>query len=160
MPTEILVKQGTAKVWKASGGDCAITLAGLADNAGRMGQKADLAGASGRFAGRWAMTVELNMDAAPLAGNVVEVYWAPSRDNTTFPGGVTGSDGPSTSRDRRWKAMTTRTGSRSCRWWMRSNEMDKQESGRAGGQGSAGAEEISTILPLSPAPLISLNDEP
>jgi len=94
MPTEILVKQGTAKVWKASGGDCAITLAGLADNAGRMGQKADLAGASGRFAGRWAMTVELNMDAAPLAGNVVEVYWAPSRDNTTFPGGVTGSDGP------------------------------------------------------------------
>jgi hypothetical protein len=94
MPTEILVKQGTAKVWKAAGGDYAITLAGLATQAGRMGQAGDLADAGGRFAARWALTVELNMDVAPFAGSVIEIYWAPSRDNSSFPGGVTGADGP------------------------------------------------------------------
>jgi hypothetical protein len=94
MSTQILMRQGTAKVWKAAGGDYAITLAGLADGAGRMGQKADLAEASGRMTPRWAVTVELNMDVAPAAGSVIEVYWAPSRDNTTFPGGATGADGP------------------------------------------------------------------
>jgi hypothetical protein len=92
MSTQLLVKQGTAKVWKAAGGDYAITLAGLADGAGRMGQKGDMADPSGRFAPRWAVTVELNMDAAPLAGSVIEIYWAASRDNATFPGGATGSD--------------------------------------------------------------------
>ncbi len=92
MSTELLVTQGTAKVWKAAGGDYAITLAGLAAGAGRMGQKGDLADADGRFAPRWAVTVEVNMDAAPLAGSVIEIYWAASRDNATFPGGVTGAD--------------------------------------------------------------------
>jgi hypothetical protein len=92
MSTELLVTQGTAKVWKAAGGDYAITLAGLAAGAGRMGEKGDLADANGRFAPRWAVTVELNMDAAPLAGNVIEIYWAASRDNATFPGGATGAD--------------------------------------------------------------------
>jgi hypothetical protein len=94
MSTEILVKQGTAKVWKATGGDYAITLAGLANGAGRMGQKGDLADANGRFAPRWAVTVELNLAVAPVAGNVIEIYWAASWDNTTFPGGVTGVDSP------------------------------------------------------------------
>jgi len=93
MSTEILVKQGTAKVWKAAGGDYAITLASLASQAGRMGQKADLADTGGRFAARWAVAVELNMDVAPAAGSVIEIYWAPSRDSTSFPGGVTGADG-------------------------------------------------------------------
>ncbi len=94
MPTEILIRQGTAKVWKATGGDYAMTLAGLAEQAGRMGQKADLADAAGRLAPRWAVVAKLNMDVAPAAGSVLELYWAPSCDNTSFPGGVTGSDGP------------------------------------------------------------------
>jgi len=89
MSREILVKQGTDIVWKASGGDYAITLASIADDAGRCGVKADL-GAT--FAARYAATVEINLDAAPVAGNVIEVYWAPSHDNTTFPGGATGTD--------------------------------------------------------------------
>jgi hypothetical protein len=37
---------------------------------------------------------ELNIDVAPAAGSVVEIYWASSCDNASFPGGVTGSDGP------------------------------------------------------------------
>ena len=89
MANEVLVKQGTGKVWKNAGGDYAISLAGLADGKGRCGVKADL-GAT--FAMRYGVTVEVNLDAAPTAGNVIEVYWAASHDNTTFPGGATGTD--------------------------------------------------------------------
>ncbi len=89
MSREILVKQGTDIVWKASGGDYAITLASIADDAGRCGAKADLGAA---FAARYSMTVEINLDVAPTAGKTIEVYWAPSHDNTTFPGGATGTD--------------------------------------------------------------------
>ncbi|NQU19752.1 MAG: hypothetical protein HQ567_00605 [Candidatus Nealsonbacteria bacterium] len=89
MANELLVKQGTDKVWKNSGGDYAITLAGLAVDAGRCGVKGDL-GAT--FARRYAVTLEVNMDVAPTAGRCLELYWAASRDNTTFPGGATGTD--------------------------------------------------------------------
>ncbi len=89
MANEILVKQGTNKVWKNSGGDYAISLASIAADAGRCGVKGDL-GAT--FAGRYAVTVEINMDVAPTAGGCIEVYWAASHDNTTLPGGATGTD--------------------------------------------------------------------
>lgn len=95
MSHEVLVKQGTDIVWKNSGGEYAITLASLADDAGRCGVKGDLAknaAVAGRFAARWAVTAEFNMDVAPTAGEVIELYWAPSYDNTTFPGGATGTD--------------------------------------------------------------------
>ena len=68
-------------------------LAGLAASAGRMGQAADLADTAERFAPRWAIAVELTLDTAPAAGSVIEIYWAASRDNLIFPGGVTGNDG-------------------------------------------------------------------
>jgi hypothetical protein len=89
MANEILVRQGTSLTWKNSGGDHAITLAGLAAGAGRCGEKADLGAA---LAARYAVTVELNLDVAPTAGNVIELYWAASHDNATFPGGATGTD--------------------------------------------------------------------
>ena len=89
MANEILVKQGTNKVWKAADGDYAITLASIAANAGRCGVKGDL-GAT--FAPRYAVTLEINMDVAPTAGTCIELYWAASHDNTTFPGGATGTD--------------------------------------------------------------------
>lgn len=89
MSREILIKQGTSKAWKASGGDHAITLASLADGAGRCGEKIDLGEA---FAREYLLMVELNLDTAPTAGNTVEIYWAASHDNSTFPGGATGTD--------------------------------------------------------------------
>lgn len=89
MPNEVLVKQGTSKIWKNSGGDYAITLASLADGAGRCGADGDL-GAT--FAGRYAVALEVNMDVAPTAGKTIELYWAPSHDGSTFPGGATGTD--------------------------------------------------------------------
>ncbi|MGQ9576483.1 MAG: hypothetical protein ACUVUC_14315 [Thermoguttaceae bacterium] len=93
MANEVLIRQGVSKVWAGAGTrDYDLTLAGLADGAARQGQKGDLADANGRFPGRWAVCVELNMDAAPTAGQVIEIYWAASHDNSTFPGGVSGSD--------------------------------------------------------------------
>ena len=89
MSNEILLKQGTTKVWKAAGGDYAITLASLVDGAGRCGQKIDLGAA---FASRYAVCAEINLDVAPTAGKVIEIYWAPSHDNVTLPGGATGTD--------------------------------------------------------------------
>jgi len=89
MANEIKVKQGANIVWKASGGNKAITLASLADNAGRCGEKADLGAV---FAARYAVAANINLDAAPTAGNMIEIYWAASHDNSTFPGGATGSD--------------------------------------------------------------------
>lgn len=89
MANEVLVKQGAGKVWKQSGGDYAITLASLADGAGRCGAGGDL-GAT--FAARYAVTLQLNLDVAPTAGKTVELYWAASRDGSTFPGGATGTD--------------------------------------------------------------------
>jgi len=89
MSNEVLVKQGTSKVWKAAGGDYAITLASIADGAGRQGVKGDL---GEKFAPRYAVTLEINLDAAPTAGKTIELYWAASHDNTTFPGGADGTD--------------------------------------------------------------------
>ena len=89
MSNEVLVKQGTSKVWKKTAGDYTITLASLASLAGREGVKGDL-GAT--FAPRYAVTLEINLDAAPTAGKTIELYWGASHDNSTFPGGLSGAD--------------------------------------------------------------------
>lgn len=89
MSREILLKQGATKTWQASGGDKAITLAGLADGAGRCGAKIDL---GSTFAREYLLMVEINLDLAPTAGNTIEIYWAASHDDATFPGGATGTD--------------------------------------------------------------------
>ena len=88
--------QGTPIVWMAAGGDYAITLASLANNAGRCGVLADLAvkalGRPYRFPARYSVELQVNMDVAPAAGATVELWWAPSHNGTTFPGGATGTD--------------------------------------------------------------------
>ena len=89
MANEVLVKQGTSLVWKNAGGDFAMTLASIAEDAGRAGASGDL---GIKFAGRHLVTVEINMDLAPTAGGCIELYWAASRDNATFPGGATGGN--------------------------------------------------------------------
>lgn len=79
MANEVLVKAGTALVWKASGGDYAMTMASIAVNAARQGAKGDLGATR---AARYAMTVEINMDVAPAAGKVIEFYWSASPSGT------------------------------------------------------------------------------
>ncbi len=109
-----LVKQGTAKVWKNAGGDYALSVASLAVGAGRCGIKADLndMGSDGCFPGRIAVTAEFNLDVAPTAGGVIEVYWSPSRDNTKFAGGATGTDAAyKAAEEDEWKQQLLHIGS-------------------------------------------------
>lgn len=66
-----------------------ITLTSLADAAARMSASADLGAKTSQ---RWSLRLECEIDAAPTAGEEVEVYLAFSDDNSKWPGGVTGSD--------------------------------------------------------------------
>lgn len=75
MANEFLFKTGTPITWKAAGGDYAMTMASIIDNAAQQGAKADLGAVR---AARWAMRPAINMDAAPAAGKVIELYWSSS----------------------------------------------------------------------------------
>lgn len=92
MANEILFKTGTPITWKAAAGDYAITLASIGVGAARQGVKGDLGATR---AVRWAMRPAINMDAAPTAGNVIELWWSSSpsavaaTDNT---GAASGTD--------------------------------------------------------------------
>lgn len=100
MPNEILVKQGTAVCWadetdySAANSGIArthqIDLTSLADTKARQGAKADL-GAT-RPAG-YGVEVGIEMDVAPTAGEVVEVYWSLSYSGTAGTGNMGGASG-------------------------------------------------------------------
>jgi hypothetical protein len=87
---------GTAKVWKASGGDYALTLTSLADAAAREGAKGDFNdGTMGPIPEYLDILFELKMAVAAANGAVIEL-WAGQSDNATAatnnPGGLTGAD--------------------------------------------------------------------
>ncbi len=74
-----------------------ITLAALASAAARQGAKADLdrGDVADRFAGRWSVTVRIEMDVAPADGTTVDFYWSSSLSSTAATandGACTGSD--------------------------------------------------------------------
>jgi len=92
MANEVLIKSGTPIIWKAAGGTYAITLASIAVNAARQGVKGDL-GAT--HAARWSVLVEINMDVAPTAGDVIEFWWSSSPSavaGTQNTGAASGTD--------------------------------------------------------------------
>lgn len=83
---------GTAKTWKSSGGDAAITLASLANGSYRQGAKLDL-GAT--FAAAYAVFLDTEHAATPTAGNSCDVWMAPSSSATAGTdngGNVSGTD--------------------------------------------------------------------
>jgi hypothetical protein len=101
MPDSILVKNGTAKTFKSSGGDSAITLASVANAAARQSVKLDLGTetsvGSGVFvrAELYAVKAAFEIAATPTAGNTIDLYWAPSSSATAGidnPGNVSGAD--------------------------------------------------------------------
>lgn len=96
MPTLILQAQQTARVWAASGGDEVLTLTSLANNAGRKGDGHDW-GAS--HAGRVVVELKTAFAVGPTAGNIVEVYWCSSRDNSLFDGNQAVGDAALTDTD-------------------------------------------------------------
>ena len=102
MPTEILVKSGTALVW-ADSTDYSSSVSGLARTAqldltsvaagaARQGAKADLGATR---ADRFVVYVAIEFASAPTSLEVVDIYWAGSVSGTagnSNPGGVSGAD--------------------------------------------------------------------
>ena len=86
---------GTAKVWKSSGGDYAITLASLANNAGREGAKGDLNDATYGAPAFLDVFVTGSVGSAATNGLQIEYYFGESTSataGTDNPGGLTGAD--------------------------------------------------------------------
>ena len=92
MANKILVLSGTIIRWEAAGGEYVITLASIAVDAARQGAKGDLGATR---AARWSVLVEINMDVAPTAGDIIEFWWSSSPSAvaaTTNTGACSGSD--------------------------------------------------------------------
>lgn len=92
MANEVLIKSGTIIRWEAAGGEYVITLASIAVNAARQGAKGDLGATR---AARWSVLVEINMDVAPTAGDIIEFWWSSSPSAvaaTQNTGACSGSD--------------------------------------------------------------------
>lgn len=108
MATEILIKDGTPKIWADAtdwpvGGahgfgneDYQLDLTGVADTNARQGAKGDLGATR---AARFAVRVGIEPAAAPTAGEVIEFYWSASNSATA----ATGNDGGASGSDAAYK---------------------------------------------------------
>lgn len=96
MANEILQKQGTDIVWTSAGGDEVLTLTSLADGDGRMGEEHDF---GVTHAPRVRISLEVDFNVAPTAGEVVEVFWSSSHDGTDYDAECTGADAAFNSED-------------------------------------------------------------
>lgn len=88
MANQILRVQGTTIVWNA-GGDEALTLASLANNAGRAGDEHDFGEVHPSLA---RVEAQFDPSVAPTAGKVINIYWSSSADGTLYDGECGGSD--------------------------------------------------------------------
>ena len=89
MANEILVKNGTTKVWKSSAGDAVFTGTSVANNAGRIGGALDMGATR---AGRYRVQVITKFVATPTSGLTLAVYLVRSDDNTTRDANLGSSD--------------------------------------------------------------------
>jgi hypothetical protein len=104
LPDYFVQTQGTAVIWRDSGGTggtAVITLDALADGSARMGAAVDLGSDWNR---EYLVTLVVETGTAPTAGNRVDLYFACSYDNSLWPAGVSGSDGawPSDGNEDEW----------------------------------------------------------
>src|SRR4051812_43150357 len=86
---------GTAKTWKSTGGDYAITLTSLANGSGREGAKGDFQDATYGAPAYLAVRVTASVAVAATNGNQVEFYFGESPSataGTSNPGNLTGAD--------------------------------------------------------------------
>lgn len=92
LPDYFKVERGTAIVFgEASGTGVTNTLSldALANGSGRMSASVDL---GAQWDEEYEVYLEVELGTAPTAGTTVELYIACSRDNTNWPGKVTGSE--------------------------------------------------------------------
>lgn len=106
MPSYPQLVAGTAKTWRNTGGDYALTLTSLASSstAGREGAKGDFFDATYGLPELVVWTLETKMTSAPTDGNVVELWVGESTSATAGtgnPGGLTGADAAVTNADQR-----------------------------------------------------------
>jgi hypothetical protein len=83
---------GTAKSWKSSGGDYALTCTSVTNGNGRQGAKGDLGANRARI---WDVLFTSSVGASAAAGSEIELWWAPSTSataGTDNPGAATGTD--------------------------------------------------------------------
>ena len=95
---------GTPVVWGesgASGVTKTLSLDALASGSARMGASADL---GSQWDGEYLLEAMIESGTAPTAGGTIDVYLAWSYDGTTWPAGVSGSDGawPSDGNEDEW----------------------------------------------------------
>lgn len=122
MANEVLVKNGTPVVW-ADTTDYSATASGytrthqldltsISSTAARQGDKADLGATR---AARYAVFVGMEIDVAPTAGTVIEVYWSASASGTAGTGNDGGASGADAAykagEESEWKAQLTHIGS-------------------------------------------------
>lgn len=86
---DILVYNGTAKVFKSSGGDAVFTGTSVANAAGRISGSIDMGTPR---AGRYRVGVQTKFVATPTSGAGLAVYLARSDDNTVRDGNFGASD--------------------------------------------------------------------
>jgi hypothetical protein len=90
MANEILIKDAAATiVWTSSGGDKAITLTSLANNAGRIGASYDRGTPRSR---KMRFEVEIDFASSPTKGTTVDLYLITSSDNSKWDGGTAPTD--------------------------------------------------------------------
>jgi hypothetical protein len=104
LPDYVYNSQGTAIVWGeagASGVTATLSFDALANGSARMGAAVDL---GSNWRREYLAILQVETGTAPTAGLTAELYLASSHDNSTWPGGVTGSDGawPSDGNEDEW----------------------------------------------------------
>lgn len=107
LPDYFKVEPGTAIVLGESGASgVTVTLSfdALADGSGRMSAEFDL---GAQYDEWYAVYIFIETGTSPTAGNRLDVYAASSFDGTTYPGGVSGSDGawPADGNEDEWAAQ-------------------------------------------------------
>lgn len=93
LPEYFKAEFGTAVIWGeagASGVTNTLTFEALASGSARMGAAVDLGAAWDQ---EYFVQLIVESGTAPTAGGTIDLYLAFSRDNSTWPAGVSGSDG-------------------------------------------------------------------
>jgi len=94
--SNLYVNLGTPIIWGdagATGVTNTLTLNALANGSARMGAAVDLGATTVNWFDEYLVELYVETGTAPVAGTSVDLYFACSRDNTNWPGKVTGSDG-------------------------------------------------------------------